>query len=29
MPPLDSLVAEGFLYKTGNGAYIAVATCRC
>jgi hypothetical protein len=26
---LEQLVREGFLYKTDNGAYIAVATSRC
>jgi len=26
---LDQLVREGFLCKTANGAYIAVATSRC
>jgi DNA-binding IclR family transcriptional regulator len=26
---LEHLVREGFLYKTDNGAYIAVASSRC
>jgi hypothetical protein len=26
---LEQLVREGFLYKTDNGAYMAVATSRC
>jgi hypothetical protein len=26
---LEQLVRDGFLYKTGNGAYVAVATSRC
>jgi len=26
---LEQLVREGFLYKTDNGAYVAVAICRC
>jgi DNA-binding IclR family transcriptional regulator len=26
---LEQLVREGFLYKTDNGAYVAVATSRC
>jgi DNA-binding IclR family transcriptional regulator len=26
---LEQLVREGFLYKTDNGAYIAVATSLC